>query len=352
MTDPAFLLQAHIVLGTTLFFLGEFVPARTHLENGIALYDRPKHHSLAFLYYGLDPGVFCLSWLALTLWKLGHSDKALRRSLEESILAQELSHPFSSAFALNWAGWLHQLCREKGTVYERGGEAIRLSVEQGFPFYLAWGNTIQGWALAEQGQPSVGIAQIQQGLDGMQTTGAVLWRPYHLALLAETYEKTRQMEEGLAAVAEALDIGQRTGTRFVEAELYRLKGELTFQSQVESHKSKVPNTQHLTPTTQAEAEACFLKAIEVAQKQQAKSLELRAVMSLARLWQQQALEQGARSTEQGEKSQESGVRSQEQEARTRLAEAHKMLSEVYNWFTEGFDTKDLREAKALLAELA
>ncbi|MGH9428498.1 MAG: hypothetical protein ACRD2L_19600, partial [Terriglobia bacterium] len=156
--------------------------------------------------------------------------------------------------------------------------------------------------------------------------GAELLLSYYLALLAEVYGEMGQAEEGLAVLTEALAVADKGGERFYEAELYRLKGELTLkQFNVQRSTFKVPNTQHPTPSTQAEAEAeaCFLKAIDIAQKQQGKSLELRAVMSLARLWQKQ----------------------------DKKKEAHKMLSNLYGWFTEGFDTKDLQEAKVLLAEL-
>jgi len=174
---------------------------------------------------------------------------------------------------------------------------------------------VRGWTLAEQGQVQEGIAQMQQGLAAYRATGAELGRPRWLAQLAEAYEKVGQPEEGLTVLAEALAAVDKTGERFWEAELYRLKGELTLkQSGVRGPESEV----------QQEAEACFLKAIEVARQQQAKSLELRAVMSLSRLRQQQ-----------GKKE-----------------EAHEMLAEIYSWFTEGFDTKDLQEAKALLEELA
>jgi predicted ATPase len=196
-------------------------------------------------------------------------------------------------------------------------------------------------ALAEQGQGEEGIAQMRQGLTAYHATGAEVWKPYFLALLAEAYGITGQIEEGLTTLAEALDVVNRTGERFYEAELYRMKGELTLaqssvqspalrvkksgQSKVKSGKLQVPSTQHPTPSIQAgaEAEACFHKAIEIARKQQAKSLELRAVMSLSRLWQSQG----------------------------KKGKARQMLAEIYNWFTEGFDTKDLQEAKALLEEL-
>jgi predicted ATPase len=185
---------------------------------------------------------------------------------------------------------------------------MALSAEQGFPVWLGFGTFFKGWALVEQGQREEGIAQLRQGMAAMRATGAELYQPYCLALLAEAYEKVGQAEEGVSVLTEALAIVHKNGERWYEAELYRLKGELTLK------QSSVPK----------EAEACFLKAVEIARQQGAKSLELRATTSLARLWHQQG----------------------------RSQEAHRMLSEIYNWFTEGFDTKDLQEAKGLLEELA
>jgi predicted ATPase len=198
--------------------------------------------------------------------------------------------------------------------------------EQGFSAYVAGATILRGWALAMQRQEEEGIQQIQQGLAAVRATGGELWRPYYLVLLADAYGKTGQVEEGLTALAEALAAVDRTGERMYEAELYRLKGELTLQKfQVSSSKFQVEDSVGSSVQgLESEAEECFLKAIEVAQKQQAKSLELRAATSLARLWQQQ----------------------------DKKAEAHELLAEIYNWFTEGFDTKDLKDAKALLEELA
>jgi predicted ATPase len=185
----------------------------------------------------------------------------------------------------------------------------------------------RGWALSAQGRVEEGIAQMHQGLEASQSTGAEIWRPYFLALLAELYGKRGAAETGLALLEEACSLVNETRERVVDAELYRLKGELTLQQQCKEQGSecKVPSTQHPTPSTQAEAEAeaCFHKAIEIARQPQAKSLELRAVMSLARLWQRQGKHHEARNT----------------------------LSEIYGWFTEGFDTADLQEAKALLESL-
>jgi predicted ATPase len=198
----------------------------------------------------------------------------------------------------------------------------------------------QGWALAEQGQVKEGIAQMQQGLAALKAMGTRVDRARNLALLAGAYRQAGRTEEGLSVLAEALAEVEMTGARRVEAELYGLKGELTLQSQTspgqvtgkskasqksksKGQKSKMTDLRPLTPDPHAEAEACFLKAIEIAQRQQAKSLELRAATSLARLWQSQG----------------------------KHHEAHSMLSPVYNWFTEGFDTADLKEAKVLLDSL-
>ncbi|HEV8713986.1 MAG TPA: AAA family ATPase, partial [Candidatus Binatia bacterium] len=313
MQNLALLEVAHHGLGGTLSRLGELIPAREHLEQSIAFYDSRKHRLQASPYTA-QYEVFSLSYLAWILWHLGHPDQALERSHEAVALAQELSRPFPLAYALGMAARFHQLRREGQAVKERAEAMIALSTEQGFPYWLALGTIWRGWALAARGQTEEGIAQIRQGLAAYQATGAEAGRPWYLALLAEAYGKVGQAEEGLNVLTEALEVVNKTGERMYEAELYRLKGMLTLQSKVSSPKSQV----------EREAEEFFQKAIEIARKQQAKSLELRAVMSLSRLWQQQ----------------------------DKTAEARQMLAEIYGWFTEGFDTADLKEAKALLEELA
>jgi predicted ATPase len=225
-------------------------------------------------------------------------------------LARALSHPYSLAFAQFWVAWVSQVRRDVLAVREHAEAAVALSSAQGFPLWMATATTLRGWALAEQGQVDEGIAQIRQCLDTSRATGAKLGRSHFLALLAEAHGKAGQAEEGLSALTEALTLADESGERFYEAELYRLKGELVLQSGVWSRAS--------------EAETCFLKAIEMAQKQQAKSLELRAATSLAKWWQFQAKRQ----------------------------EAYDLLASVYEWFTEGFDTADLIEAKSLLDELS
>jgi predicted ATPase len=309
------LLEAHYALALTSFCIGHLARAHEHAERGIALYT-PQHRSHAFL-YGQDPGVTFRAYAARALWPLGYPTQAFNRTHEAMSLAYEVAHPFSLALGLIWMAELYQFRREGHTTQERAEAAIAFSTEQGFPLWAAWGTILRGWALAEQGRVAEGVAQIRHGLATFATTGAEIYRPYYLALLAEVYGKGGQTEEGVSAVAEALALVDKTGECWYEAELYRLKGELTLQSSVSN-----PHPPILHP--QAEAEVCFLKAIDIARHQSAKSLELRAAMSLSRLWQQQ-----------GKKD-----------------EARQMLAEIYGWFTEGFDTKDLQEAKALLEELA
>jgi predicted ATPase len=324
--DPALLVAAHYALGSTLFQLGEFSAAQTHLEQGLTLYDAQRHSSQVSR-YGVEPGVFGLSYTALVLWQLGYPDQALQKSAAARTLAHELSYLYSLGAARVFATILHQLLRERLLTQEWAEAAITLTREYGFASWLGHGTILQGWALADQGQSEEGMSQIRQGLATNQAVGAGIWQSYCLVLLAEAYGEAGQAEDGLATLTEALTVVDKSGERFYEAELYRLKGELTLkQFGVRGGEFGVPNTQHPTPSTQAqaEAEAYFQKAIDIARKQQAKSLELRAVMSLSRLWQSQ-----------GKKE-----------------EARQMLADIYNWFTEGFDTKDLQEAKALLGALA
>jgi tetratricopeptide (TPR) repeat protein len=371
--DPNLRMAAYHAPGETAFWLGEFARAHEYLEEEIAQYDPRKKHASYVVGPGMDSWEVSVTSAAFTsfagfvLWHLGYPDQALQRVQESLAQAHESAHPFGVAYVLVLAGWLHQFRREEHAVQKWAEAAITLAAEQGFPEPLAWGTIQRGWALAIQGQAEEGIAQIQQGLDILRKIGSRSMLPYLLALLAEAYENAGQAEEGVAALDEALSIAQSSGERQYEADLYRLKGELTLQQlrikneelkiteakdrgqkakteerrKSKEQKSENTDPRSLNPDPQGEAEACFLKAIEISRRQQAKSLELRATMSLVRLRQRQVLEQGGRITELG-------VRGQEQGAFTRLTEAHKMLSELYNRFTEGFDTADLKDAKTLI----
>jgi predicted ATPase len=247
--------------------------------------------------------------VASVLWLLGYPDQALQRGREALILAQELAHPISVAFASYFAAVIHQYRREWQLAQAQAEAAMTLSGEQGFPFWVASSQVLWGWALIRQGREAEGITQLCTGLAAHRATGAELWRPYHLSLLAEGYGQLGQAAEGLSVLAEALALVHRPGDSYWEAELHRLTGELLLVQAI---------------SNEGQAETCFQQAFAVARCQQAKSLELRAAMSLARLWQQQG----------------------------QCQEAHNLLAPVYGWFTEGFDTADLQEAKALLEELS
>jgi class 3 adenylate cyclase/predicted ATPase len=305
--DPTLLVEPHRALGTTLFWMGEPTAARAHLAQAVALYN-PQQRRTHTVLYGQDPAVASLSHAALALWYLGYPDQALQTIHEALTRAREPAHPFTLAYALCFAGELHQLRREVQAAQERAEAEIALCTEQGFALYLARTTILRGWALAKQGQWEEGIGQMRQGLIAYRGTGAEQIRPYCLGLLAEGYRDAGQTEEGLAVLAEALAVIHSTGERIYEAELDRLNGELRLR---------------LATDNAAEAETCFRQALDAACHQEAKSLELRATMSLSRLWQQQG----------------------------KRAAAYQLLAETYGWFTEGFDTADLQEAKALLAEL-
>ncbi|HJY81067.1 MAG TPA: hypothetical protein VKK81_08295, partial [Candidatus Binatia bacterium] len=326
LQDPTFLLGAHEQMGMLLLNLAEWIAAREHHEQAMTFYDPQKHRTYVSLYEA-DLGMWSSAQAAVVLWYLGYPEQALQKSREALRLASELGHPHSTDWVLLCAAWLHQLRHEPQEARGLAETAITLSQDQGFQLWLALGTMLHGWALAMQGQGAAGIAQIHEGMVACRGLGSEVERSYFLALLAEARGSAGQSEEGLNVLTEALDFVEKTGARVCEVEIYRLKGELTLQQfKDQGSKCQVANPRHLTPSpqAQAEAEACFLKAIEIARHQQAKSLELRAAMSLTRLWQSQ-----------GKKN-----------------EARQMLAEIYGWFTEGFDTKDLQEAKALLGYVA
>jgi len=184
--DAAMLVAAHRALGTTLFHLGAFTSAHTHLAQGLALYDPHEHRAAAFL-YGEDAGVICHSFAARTLWHLGYPAQGLARVDEALALVQQSAHPFNLSFVLSFAAVLHQFRREMRAAQERAAAAISLTTEQGFPQWRALGFVLHGWALVHHGQVQDGIEQIQQGLIDFRATGAELWRPYWLMLLAEAH---------------------------------------------------------------------------------------------------------------------------------------------------------------------
>jgi predicted ATPase len=278
-----------------------------HLEEAIARYT-PDQHRVPMFRIGQDPGVACRINDARTLWLLGYPEEAVTRLHEALALAHELSHPYSVASAQQGAALISQLRRDVPTVHEHAEAAVALATEQGFPLWTATGTSLRGWALAMQGQGEEGLTQIRQGIAAWRATGAAGTVPYLCTLLADVSNHLGHPEDGLQVLAEAYSLVEQHEERWWEAEVCRLRGVLLLRQ---------------PGTPPAEAETWLQRALDVARHQEAKSLELRAAMSLSRLWQQQGKRQ----------------------------EAHDLLAAVYAWFTEGFDTADLQDAKALLEAL-
>jgi predicted ATPase len=306
--DPALSFVAHYTLGLTWLHLGALPTAHQHLEEAIARYTSDQRHASVFR-IGHDLGVSCRAIATATLWDLGYPAQALARLHEALTLAHGLSHPYSLAYAWCMAALCSHLRRDLSAVHEHAEAAIALSTEQGFPQWVAWGTILRGWALAMQDQGEAGLAQVRQGITSYRATGAALLVPYYCTVLADVCAYLGHTEDGLQALAEAHTLVEQHEECWWEAEVYRLRGILLLRQ---------------PGTPPQEAETWLRRALDVACRQQAKSLELRAAMSLARLWQQQG----------------------------KQAEAHELLAPIYGWFTEGFDTADLQEAKALLEALA
>jgi class 3 adenylate cyclase/predicted ATPase len=307
--EPALLLEAHHESWANLSMLGELSSAWTHLEQGFALYDPQKHKHHAFLYGGHDPGVCCGYHAAEVLWLLGYPDHALRRSRESLALARELSQPSTMTIALFFAAWFHQHRGEGQVVQARVDEGMTLATEQGFSRWQAPAAFLQGWLLVEQGHQEAGITQMIKTLATEQAIAPLGRNAHWAAVLSEAYKKAGRTLDGLKLLDKAVATGQQSECRYYEAELHRIKGELLLEQ---------------ATADEQQAEACFQNALKVSRSQSAKSLELRAAMSMSRLWQRQE----------------------------RKPDARRLLGDIYGWFTEGFDTADLKQAKLLLHELA
>jgi predicted ATPase len=305
--DVPRLRQAHLGLGTALFHLGEFPDAQAHLDQGIALSD-PDQNRARPVPAVADPQVVCLCYAALTLWMLGYPDQALKRNQEALALARALEHPYSQTISSALTGWFHQLRRDEQAAERQSEITIALSSEHGFPLWKAQGTLVRGWARARQGHGAEAIEQVREGLSAWRATGAELSMANSLAMLADAYGSSGRPEDGLSLATEGLAMVEKTAERWIEGELNRIKGEL-----LEMRPS--PET--------VETEACFQRALATVRRQRAKSLELRVATSVSRRWQRQGKREAAR----------------------------QMLAEIYASFTEGFDTPDLQDARALLDTL-
>jgi predicted ATPase/class 3 adenylate cyclase len=305
--ESRLLLRARTNLGVNAFLLGRFTTARAHLEEGIALAaSHPPGESPA-----QDFGVTCHAYSALTLFSLGYPDQALARSRAAVKLARDLDLPFSLAFALYIGSFLHKYRREPEAMLAYAEEGVTLCREQSFALWLGGATAQRGWALAEVGRVEEGLSEIRRGMNAWLATGAEVAKPYFLAVLADAERRLGQCADGLRRLDEGLAVVEELNDRFYEAEIHRLKGELMLDRQSGANRRS---------EAEAEAEASYRRALRVARKQSAKSWELRAAMSLARLWRKQ----------------------------DRMEEARAILAPVYEWFTEGLDTEDLSEARALL----
>jgi DNA-binding winged helix-turn-helix (wHTH) protein/tetratricopeptide (TPR) repeat protein len=335
--DPEALGLAHYALGTSLYYRGDWTTVQEHLQQGLATYTVEQDQALR-LFYAEDRGVVSHCHLAVLLWCLGYPEQAQHETDVGTALAQHLARPLSQARALSFAAGIAYFRRDWTEVRELANAVFALGVAHS-ALWQGVGALYQGAVAVAEGQGEGGLEQLCQAVARYRAWGAVMV-PYLLAVAAEAQSTSGHAAEGVVMLDEALAVADKTGEQWYDAELWRLKGELTLQqSSVQRPASKIQESQMskvktrkskvLTPKSQIaephpEAEACFHKAREIARRQQAKSLELRTAMSLARLWQQQGKQK----------------------------KAHEMLAEVYCWFTEGFDTADLQEAKALLAALS
>jgi predicted ATPase len=306
-SDPILLGIAHWLTGNALLWLADLDGARRHLEEGLAFCD-PERDRAEAVRYGFDSGTACHSFLGRVLWHLGFPDQGLVHAEAAIAAARAAAHPYSEAWALAWAAALHQLRGEARLCRERAEAALTIATEQVMPFFVAHGMVLGGWTLVKEGQSEEGLAKLRDGIGAYRAIGARIEHPHWLALSADACRETGRIEEGLSILNEALSEVEETNIRCYEAELKRIEGELL-----------------LAPggSDEIRAAASFREALAIARAQQAKSFELRAALSLARLWWRQGKSEAARD----------------------------LLAPVYGWFTEGFDTADLREAKELLEAL-
>jgi predicted ATPase len=308
LDDPGILIEAHHLGWSAFAFTGDLAAARDHAEAGIALYQAERDHPLTYIYSGHDPGVCCRSFGSLALWQLGFPDQALAQCRAGDALAQELAHPFSITIAMWATGILSMLRREANALREAGETMIAHCTDKGFPPFIPMGQIYVGGAKAAEAALDDAIAEMKQGIAGVRASGTQYTLPTFYAWLADVCVAAGRLDEGHAALNEGLEMSRANADKFCLPEFHRIRAELL---------RKQP------AADQNNAEDCFLQAIDEARGMEARSLELRAATSLAKLWQSQG----------------------------KVDAAHDLLVPVYNWFTEGFDTHDLKEAKALLEEL-
>ncbi len=317
--DPAFEVEAHRALGATLYYLSEFRDALAHLEAGIELY-QPQHHPVpTFLHFVADPGMTLLAYSAPLLWGLGYPLQAEERLAEAARIGENRSHPFSDAVLLHFKSVLYQHQERVEEVKTTATQMLRICQEHGFSLWEAAATVMKGWALTELNHSEEGIPMIRKGIAAWEKTRAELLLPLFLTLLAQAYQRAGQYTLALQTLDSALSVVTRTGERAYDAELTRRKGELCL---VLGKETKTVGGKDGTSAV-TKAESYFQEALAIARRQGAKSWELRAALSLSELWCTQ----------------------------DRYREAYSLLRPIYMWFSEGFNTKDLRRARHLLEKL-
>ena len=301
------LLIGHRILGHALICSGNYPAALAHVETAVSLYRHEEHRDSAFR-YGVDIGVSAFDLLSWARWHRGYPDQSARAADRALTLSRQLGHAHILAHALWFAGMAAVFARDITIACAHGNDCVALASEHGFPIWAALGRILQGWADAQKGEATTGIARIRDGMAAAEATGSRVHTPFFLTLLAEALAFAWKIEEGLAILDDALAQVAVSGERGWDAEIHRLRGELTVR---------------LPHPGLAKAEDSFRTALAIAREQGTRGYELRATTSLARLWRDQG----------------------------RQGEARDLLGPVYGSFTEGFDTTDLKEAKALLDEL-
>ena len=302
------LMIGHRLVGASLMFTGDIIEGKAHFDLAIALYD-PAEHRLLSSRFGQDIGVVILSNRSWAMWVLGYPDAAIADSERALKDAHEIGHAATLMYARLWASWTQNRCGNYIAANGFANELVALADESGSLNWKAYGIISQGCVLANTGQSSNAVQRITSALTAFQSTGSTLFVSSSLLYLAKAYAELEQFHDAWRYIGEAINAVQVTKERWCEAEVHCVAGEIAL-------KSPEPDG--------GKAEANFERALSVARQQQAKSWELRAAMSLARLWRDQG----------------------------KVQQARELLAPIYGWFTEGFGTRDLREAKALLAELA
>jgi predicted ATPase len=305
MEDEELLLEAHQALGTTMFYQGELDGSKRHLEKGLELYDIDRHHTHAYR-FGQDPGVACLSYLSVISLSMGFAERAVTLSEEAISLAERVAHPYSKALAMSHAALLYRLSKEWAHAKEKVESAVALSRDHGFPVWEVMARTLEGSILAEE-DPNNGAQIIRQGMENWEAMGLKLGLPLYYALLAEALGRAGETEEAMEVVEEALELGEIFGDRLVEADLFRIRGDLGLAKQQDA----------------GQIEDDYQHALAVSREQHNRVFELQAAMRLAQLW----IGQG------------------------KLKEGRKLVKGIIDQFREGFQSVDLRTAQKLLGEI-